>query len=88
MMKKGDEKVSLEELKKQIENDPQQMSIARMIGFMQALCSELIIKKILIAEDVAKITDNASKLSDTIVTSAAVIAYKKLKKEVDDEELL
>jgi hypothetical protein len=86
--KKGDEKVSLEEIKKQIENDSQQMAIAIMTGFMQALCSELIIKKILTPEDVVKITDNASKMSNTIVTSAAVIAYKKIKEDFDDEDLL
>lgn len=86
--KKGDEKVSLEEIKKQIENDSQQMTIAIMTGFMQALCSELIIKEILTPEDVVKITDNASKMSNTIVTSAAVIAYKKLKEDFDDEDLL
>ena len=86
--KKGDEKVSLEEIKKQIENDSQQMAIAIMTGFMQALCSELIIKEILTPEDVVKITDNASKMSNTIVTSAAVIAYKKLKEDFDDEDLL
>jgi hypothetical protein len=86
--KKGDEKVSLEEIKKQIENDSQQMAIAIMTGFMQALCSELIIKEILTPEDVVKITDNASKMSNTIVTSAAVIAYKKIKEDFDDEDLL
>lgn len=80
--------MSLEEIKKQIENDSQQMAIAIMTGFMQALCSELIIKEILTPEDVVKITDNASKLSNTIVTSAAVMAYKKLKEDFDDEELL
>lgn len=86
--KKGDEKVSLEEIKKQIENDSQQMAIAIMTGFMQALCSELIIKEILTPEDVVKITDNASKMSNTIVTSAAVIAYQKIKEDFDDEDLL
>lgn len=86
--KKGDEKVSLEEIKKQIENDSQQMAIAIMTGFMQALCSELIIKEILTPEDIVKITDNASKMSNTIVTSAAVIAYKKIKEDFDDEDLL
>ena len=85
MMKKEGGKVSLEEVKKQIENDPYQKAIALIIGFTQALCSELTIKNILTPEDVAKITDNASKLSDTIVASAAVIAYKKLKKEFDEE---
>ena len=80
--------MSLEEIKKQIENDSQQMAIAIMTGFMQALCSELIIKEILTPEDVVKITDNASKMSNTIVTSAAVMAYKKLKEDFDDEELL
>ena len=55
---------------------------------MQALCSELIIKEILTPEDVVKITDNASKMSNTIVTSAAVIAYKKIKEDFDDEDLL
>lgn len=86
--KKGDEKVSLEEIKKQIENDSQQMAIAIMTGFMQALCSELIIKEILTPEDVVKITDNASKMSNTIVTSAAVIAYKKIKEDFDDEDFM
>lgn len=80
--------MSLEEIKKQIENDSQQMAIAIMTGFMQALCSELIIKEILTPEDVVKITDNASKMSNTIVTSAAVMAYKKLKEDFDDEDLL
>ena len=80
--------MSLEEIKKQIENDSQQMAIAIMTGFMQALCSELIIKEILPPEDVVKITDNASKMSNTIVTSAEVMAYKKLKEDFDDEDLL
>ena len=80
--------MSLEEIKKQIENDSQQMAIAIMTGFMQALCSELIIKEILTPEDVVKITDNASKMSNAIVTSAAVIAYKKIKEDFDDEDLL
>lgn len=81
-------KVSLEEIKKQIENDPQQMAIAIMTGFMQALCFELIIKEILTPKDAVKITDNASKMSNKIVTSAAVIVYKKLKEDFDDEALL
>lgn len=79
--------MSLDEIKKQIENDPHQMAIAIMTGFIQALCAELITKEILTPEDVVKITDNASKMSDTVVMAAAATAYKKLKKEFDEEDL-
>lgn len=80
--------MSLEELKKQIEKDPYQKEIALITGLLQALCNELIIKKILTPEDEDKIIDNASKISDEFITAAAYKAYKKLKEDFDDEDLL